>query len=72
MQELSFTIYAIIEFEDDCDEDIKDWVRTKLTDSQLNNGSQLYAEFTKNFEDKVIWVHFKLISIESKTSINLK
>lgn len=52
-----FTTYAVIEFEDNCTRDIKEYLQTKLTSSRLDNGSELLTKFTKNFEDKEVFLH---------------
>ena len=48
-----FTSYVIVEFDDDCNEDVKIWLLKKLSENKRENGAGLMTKLTKNFENKV-------------------
>jgi hypothetical protein len=48
-----FKTYALIEFEDSADDDVKEWLEAKIKEKKINGGCEFLTKFSSNFEGKV-------------------
>lgn len=49
-----FKTYAIIEYEDFVDDEVKKWLESKINDKIQDGGCEFLTKLSKNFEGKVI------------------
>lgn len=70
METEKFTSYIIVEFDDNCSEDVKVWLQAKLSETKSKNGAGLRTKLTKNYENKVNFFHLKL-NIKDLNSVGL-
>ncbi len=53
----TFTTYVIVELEDNCPGDIKNWLQIQLKAPKVNNGPELLTKLTMNYENKEVFLH---------------
>lgn len=68
-----FKTYAIIQFEESADDEVKKWVVSKINDKKLDGGCEFLTKLTKNFEGKVnFWFSIRKLDFIYENSSNIR